>query len=251
MAGRLEGRVALVTGGGRGIGRGIALALGAEGASVSITGRTSGTLEGVLKELAGRDVQARSTAGDVGNREDVQRMVDETVNAYGRLDVLVNNAQSSVQRTLAETTDEDVELAYRSGTLGTLHAMQAALPHLRERGGNIVNFGSSTAITGDPTFGAYAMAKEAIRGLTRVAATEWGKFGIRVNTVCPSALSPSAEEWRDRHPETFAAHVSRTPLGRLGDCEADIGRAVAALVSDDMSYLTGATLMLGGGRIVQ
>jgi NAD(P)-dependent dehydrogenase (short-subunit alcohol dehydrogenase family) len=95
------------------------------------------------------------------------------------------------------------------------------------------------------------MAKEAIRGLSRVAATEWGRFNIRVNTVVPSAMSPAAEEWRDRHPETFASHVSHTPLGRLGDCEADIGRAVVALVSDDMQYLTGGTLMLGGGRNVQ
>ena len=175
-------------------------------------------------------------------------MVAETVAAYGRLDALVNNAQSSVQRFLTDTTDDDVMLAFRSGALGTLYTMQAAFPHLKERGGSIVNFGSSTAITGDASFGSYAMAKEAIRGLSRVAATEWGRYGIRVNTVVPSAMSPAAEEWRDRHPETFAAHVKHTPLGRLGDCEADIGRAVAALVSDDMQYLTGGTLMLGGGR---
>jgi NAD(P)-dependent dehydrogenase (short-subunit alcohol dehydrogenase family) len=251
MADRLESRAVLVTGGGQGIGRGIALALADDGASVTITGRRAGALELVVKEIQARGGVARATVGDVGVRADAERMVAETVEAYGRLDALVNNAQSSVQRLLTETSDDDVMLAFRSGALGTLNTMQAAFPHLRERGGSIVNFGSSTAITGDASFGSYAMAKEAIRGLSRVAATEWGRYGIRVNTVVPSAMSPAAQEWRERHPETFAAHVKHTPLGRLGDCEADIGRAVAALVSDDMQYLTGGTLMLGGGRNVQ
>ncbi len=251
MADRLSGRTALVTGGGQGIGRGIALALADDGASVTITGRRAEALDHVLKEIEARGGVARATVGDVGVRADAERMVAETVDAFGRLDALVNNAQSSVQRMLAETSDDDVMLAFRSGALGTLYTMQAAFPYLCERGGSIVNFGSSTAITGDASFGSYAMAKEAIRGLSRVAATEWGRYGIRVNTVVPSAMSPAAQEWRDRHPETFAAHVKHTPLGRLGDCETDIGRAVAALVSDDMRYLTGGTLMLGGGRNVQ
>jgi 2-hydroxycyclohexanecarboxyl-CoA dehydrogenase len=251
MEDRLSGRVALVTGGGQGIGRGVALALAADGASVTITGRRTEPLEQVLKEIETRGGTARITVGDVGVRADAERMVAETVDAYGRLDALVNNAQSSVQRIVAETTDDDVMLAFRSGALGTLYTMQAAFPHLKERGGSVINFGSSTAITGDASFGSYAMAKEAIRGLSRVAATEWGRYGIRVNTVVPSAMSPASEEWRDRHPDTFASHVQQTPLGRLGDCEADIGRAVAALVSDDMQYLTGGTLMLGGGRNVQ
>jgi NAD(P)-dependent dehydrogenase (short-subunit alcohol dehydrogenase family) len=217
---------------------------------VTITGRRAERLEQVVKEIEARGGTARITVGDVGVRADAELMVAETVAAYGRLDAVVNNAQSSVQRFLTDTTDDDVMLAFRSGALGTLYTMQAAFPHLKERGG-IINFGSSTAITGDASFGSYAMAKEAIRGLTRVAATEWGRYGIRVNTVVPSAMSPAAEEWRDRHPETFASHVQQTPLGRLGDCEADIGRAVAALISDDMQYLTGGTLMLGGGRNVQ
>jgi NAD(P)-dependent dehydrogenase (short-subunit alcohol dehydrogenase family) len=251
MADRLSGRAALVTGGGQGIGRGIALALADDGASVTITGRRAEPLDHVIKEIEARGGVARATVGDVGVRADAERMVAETKDAFGRLDALVNNAQSSVQRMLAETSDDEVMLAFRSGALGTLYTMQAAFPHLCERGGSIVNFGSSTAITGDASFGSYSMAKEAIRGLSRVAATEWGRYGIRVNTVVPSAMSPAAQEWRDRYPETFAAHVKHTPLGRLGDCETDIGRAVAALVSDDMQYLTGGTLMLGGGRNVQ
>lgn len=245
---RLAGKVALVTGGGQGVGRGIALALAAEGAAVVVAGRTESTLKDTAGEIAGRGGLAHIVVGDVSERGDVDRMVDETVREFGSLDVLVNNAQSSVQRPLEHTTYDDVELTYRSGPLATFHAMQAALPHLRASRGSVVNLGSSTAVQGDPTFAAYAMAKEAIRGLSRVAAREWGAYGIRVNVVCPAALSPAAEVYLAAHPDKAERLVAAIPLGRLGDPEEDIGRAVAALVSDDMAYLTGATLMLEGGR---
>jgi NAD(P)-dependent dehydrogenase (short-subunit alcohol dehydrogenase family) len=122
---------------------------------------------------------------------------------------------------------------------------------MAERGGGcIVNFGSSTAITGDPTFGAYVMTKEAIRGLSRVAAREWGRDNIRINVICPAALTESAAEFRDAHPDAFARMLTTVPLGRIGDEEEDIAHAVAALAGDDLRYLTGATLMLDGGRLM-
>ncbi|WP_344588588.1 SDR family NAD(P)-dependent oxidoreductase [Actinomadura vinacea] len=245
---RLEGKVALVTGAGQGVGRGVALALAREGAAVVLTGRTESKLRSVAVEIADRGAKAHPVVGDVGRREDVELMVAECVAVFGRLDVLVNNAQSSVQRLLKDTGEDDIDLAYRTGPLATFRAMRAALPHLRAEGGSIVNFGSSTAVQGDPAFGSYAMAKEAIRGLTRTAAREWGRYGIRVNTVCPAAFSPAADTFRDADPERFERFVAGIPLGRMGDPEQDIGRAVAALVSDDMAYLTGATLMLCGGR---
>ncbi|MGW0582394.1 SDR family NAD(P)-dependent oxidoreductase [Streptomyces sp. NPDC002920] len=245
---RLSGRAALVTGGGQGVGRGIALALAAEGAAVVITGRTERTMKDTADEIAGRGGRVHTVLGDVGDRDDVDRMVAETVREFGRLDTLVNNAQSSVQRPLEQTTYDDLELTYRSGPLAVFHAMQAALPHLRESRGSVVNLGSSAAVQGEVSFAAYAMAKEAIRGLTRVAAREWGAYGIRVNVVCPAALSPAAEEFFAAHPDKAERVLSAIPLGRMGDPETDIGRAVAALVSDDMTYLTGATLMLEGGR---
>lgn len=245
---RLSGKTALVTGGGQGVGRGIALALAAEGAAVVITGRTENKLKGTAEEIAERGGRAHIVAGDVGERRDVDRMVAETVREFGGLDVLVNNAQSSVQRRLEETSYDDVELTYRSGPLATFHAMRSALPHLKASRGSVVNLGSSAAVQGEVSFAAYAMAKEAIRGLTRVAAREWGAYGIRVNVVCPAALSPAAEEYFAAHPERAELVLAGIPLGRMGDPEADIGRAVAALVSDDMSYVTGATLMLEGGR---
>ncbi|MFF3371622.1 SDR family NAD(P)-dependent oxidoreductase [Streptomyces sp. NPDC002680] len=245
---RLSGKTALITGGGQGVGRGIALALAAEGACVVITGRTENKLKDAADEILGRGGRVHTVVGDVGERADVDRMVAETVEEFGGLDVLVNNAQSSVQRRLEHTSYDDVELTYRSGPLATFHAMQAALPYLRESRGSVVNLGSSAAVQGEVSFAAYAMAKEAVRGLTRVAAREWGVYGIRVNVVCPAALSPAAEAYFAEHPEKAASVVAGIPLGRMGDPERDIGRAVVALVSDDMGYLTGATLMLEGGR---
>jgi 2-hydroxycyclohexanecarboxyl-CoA dehydrogenase len=249
MTERLSDRVAIVTGAGQGIGRAIALSLARNGAAVTLVGRTPAKVEKVAEEIAGAGGTAITIACDVGGRENVASMVRTTVDAFGTVDILINNAQDSVQRLLADTTDEDVDRAYRTGPMATLYAMQACLPYLKRKGGSVVNFGSSSAITGAATFGSYAMAKEAIRGLTRVAAREWGRYGIRVNTVCPATLTPSTEKWAAEHPERYAAALAQIPLGRMGDPESDIGPAVAALVSDDFRYMTGATLVLEGGRI--
>ncbi|MFI5953190.1 SDR family NAD(P)-dependent oxidoreductase [Cryptosporangium sp. NPDC051539] len=245
---RLTGKVVLVTGAGQGIGRGIALALAKEGADVVLAGRTPSKCEAVAASIAEFGGSAHAVACDVGVRAEMDAAVAETVDRFGGLDALINNAATSVRRSVAELTDEDVEACWRSGAVATLYGMQAALPHLRERGGGaIVNFGSSTAISGNALFGAYAMAKEAIRGLSRVAAREWGRYGIRVNVLVPNAHSPSSEVFREEHPEMFARMEKALMLKRVGDPEADIGRAVVALVSDDLAYLTADTLMLTGG----
>jgi 2-hydroxycyclohexanecarboxyl-CoA dehydrogenase len=248
----LEGKAAIVTGGGQGLGRAVALVLSQRGASVTITGRTAATLDAVVEEIGRTGGRAMAVPGDAGRRADVQRAVDATVASYGGVDILVNNAQSSKPGiALQDLDDDDFELVFRSGALGTLYAMQACYPHLKAGGGgSIVNFGSSTSITGDRGFAPYVMAKEAIRGLTRVAANEWGRDGIRVNVVCPAAISPSAAAFRDADPDRWARIVRQIPLGRMGDDMADIGCAVAALVDDDLRFLTGATLMLDGGRLL-
>ena len=246
---RLAGQTILVTGAWQGIGRGTALALAKEGAHVALAGRTKAKCEVVAKEIEGFGGTALAVGCDVTDRSQVDRAVAEVVEHFGGLTGLVNNAASSVQQPLEQVTDADVELCWRSGAMGTLCGMQAALPHLRAAGGgSIVNFGSSTAVDGNATFGAYAMANEAIRGLSRVAAREWGRYNIRLNVVVPVAMSPASVEFGEEHPERFEAVQKSLALRRVGDCETDIGRAVVALVSDDLSYMTVDTLMLTAGK---
>ena len=151
----------------------------------------------------------------------------------------------------AEIAEEQVLESFRTGPLGSLNMMQACFPALRDSGrGAVVNFGSGVGVRGAPRMAGYAMAKEAIGGLTKVTAVEWGRYGIRVNLVCPAGWSPAADAYRDADPQRFEMHLRQTPLRRLGDPYDDIGRAVLSLVSDDMQYLTGATLMLDGGQVI-
>jgi NAD(P)-dependent dehydrogenase (short-subunit alcohol dehydrogenase family) len=252
--GRLEGRVAVVTGAGRGLGRAIADVLADEGAAVALLGRTEATVADAARELSDKSARVLAVRCNVADRADVDAAVAATLEAFGRIDVLVNNAQGGVMSDKVATatiSEEQVLESFRTGPLGSLHMMQACFPALRDSGrGAVVNVGSGIGVRGAPGMAGYAMAKEAIGGLTKVAAVEWGKHGIRVNQICPAGSSPAADAYRDAHPQRFEKHLRQTPLRRLGNPHADIGRAVLSLVSDDMQYLTGATLMLDGGQVI-
>src|SRR4051812_8385646 len=243
---------AIVTGAGQGIGRAVAIVLGQRGARVVISGRTQEKLDAVVAEVRAAGGEAVAVVGDVADRGTAEATVAAAIEAFGGVDILVNNAQTSVDGVrVTDIDDEALQQVFGSGALGTLYTMQACYPVMKQRGGGcIVNFGSSTAITGDPGFGAYVMTKEAIRALSRVTAREWGRDNIRVNVICPAALTPSAAGFRDAHPEAFGRMLKTVPLGRMGDEVDDIAGAVAALAGEDLKYLTGATLMLDGGRLL-
>jgi NAD(P)-dependent dehydrogenase (short-subunit alcohol dehydrogenase family) len=246
--GKLAGRRALVTGAGQGVGRGIALALAAEGAAVALAGRTLAKCEDVKREIEARGGRAIALACDVTDAAQIERCVKETVAGLGGIEVLVNNAQIVPFGTLLAVREQDFAAGWESGPLATLRFMRACHPYL-SGGGAIVNLGTGAALRPDPVgYGAYAAVKEAIRALTRAAAFEWGKDGIRVNAVIPLALSPALAGWIESRPEESAAFLATIPLGRCGDPELDIGRAVAALVGPDLQYVTGMTLMLDGGQ---
>ncbi|TAK99658.1 MAG: SDR family oxidoreductase [Rhodospirillaceae bacterium] len=249
--GRLSGKAALVTGAGQGIGLGIARTFAAEGANLVITGRNAQKLDGVVPELLALGVKVVSCPGDAGSRSDAQRAVKAAIDAFGRLDILVNNAQDvKPGRMLEDTDDEIMKSTVGSGLYGTLYHMQAAFPHFKASGGSIINFGSREGIMGGVGFAAYAATKEAIRGLSRVAAREWGKYGIRINVICPAALSPPAAAFIKDHPDQAEIYRKDLSLGYFGDPEKDIGPAALFLASDDSRYVTGQTINVDGGQVM-
>ncbi len=246
---QMKGKVVLVTGGGKGIGYGIAKAFAKEGADIVITGRTEKTLltaKGKFESEYKSNVLAMTADGAV--EDEVKGVIAAVKKRYGQLDVLVNNAQASKSGVmLKDHSKKDFDLAIGSGLYGTFFYMREAFELLKESRGSIINFASGAGLAGRPGQSSYAAAKEGIRGLSRVAATEWGPYGINVNVVCPLAMTESLEQWKEDYPELYAQTIQTIPLGRFADPEKDIGRLCVFLASDDASYITGETISIQGG----
>lgn len=244
--GRLTGKVAIVTGGGQGIGAAIALAYAREGARVVVTGRTSSKLEDVAaKAAAGSIVPLEALAG---NKAHAERTVAEALSRFGRVDVLVNNAHTFTDHLPLEDPrmEEHCLVDMQSAFIGSLQLMQLCFPHMRDQGGgSVINMGSSYGIRCEPGFLAYAASKEAIRALTRTAAREWGRHKIRVNTVLPSAMSPKAL-WYLEESKTYDLELAKVSLGVFGTPE-DIAPTALFLASDESRYVTGQTIGVDGG----
>jgi NAD(P)-dependent dehydrogenase (short-subunit alcohol dehydrogenase family) len=245
----LDDHCAIVTGAGQGVGRGIALALASEGCAVAIAGRTAAKLHAVVKEIEQRGGRAIAVECEVADPGQIEACVERTVSELGGVQVLVNNAQAVPLGPLLDVPDAAFQAGFDTGPLASLRFMRACHPHLKQRGGSIVNLGTGAALRPDPVgYGAYAAVKEATRALTRAAAVEWGEDGIRVNTIIPLAMSPGMKMWVETRPDEAQAFMNTIPLRRGGDCEQDIGRAVVMLVGPDGGYITGSTLMLDGGQ---
>jgi meso-butanediol dehydrogenase / (S,S)-butanediol dehydrogenase / diacetyl reductase len=246
----LAGRRAIVTGGGQGVGQGIALALASAGAAVVVAGRTERRLQRTVDEIERRGGRGAAVVADVTDTADLDRLVEDALARLGGIDILVNNANQSPLGRLLDVTGDAFETGFRAGPLATLRLMQRCHPHLVAAGGGvIVNLGSGSALRRDPVgVGCYAAVKDAVRVLSRAAACEWGPDGIRVVTVVPLAMSPGMRWWSEHEPERFAEVVAEVPLGHIGDCERDVGEAVAWVCSDGARYVTGSTLMLDGGQ---
>ncbi len=248
--GKLDGKVALITGAGQGIGQGIALALAKEGAAIAVAGRTESKLHDTCELLTEIGARSEAVVCDVSKRGDIVAAVEQTVRALGSVDILVNNANDCKPGPILSIVDEEYEKSFASGPLATLRMMQQCHPHMKARGGGvIINLVTSAAVRWDTSnYGAYGSIKEGMRSLTRSAACEWGQDGIRVLAVAPHAKTPAIDRWMEKNPEAAAEFVGSIPLGRVGDPELDIGRAVVFLASDDAGYLTGATIPLDGGQ---
>ena len=246
---RLSGKTAIVTGAGQGVGQGIAFSLAAEGARVVVSGRTVEKLEQTVSESETRGGTALPVACDVRVEDDLIGAINKAVSEFGALDILVNNAQMVPLGKLLRVSDEAIDDGWTSGPLAAIRSMRAAYPYLKDTKGSIVNLASSAAFRWDAAgYGVYGAVKEGIRQVTRAAACEWGKHGIRANCIVPLALSPGMQMWTEHNPEEAAAFVRTVPLGYAGDCEKDIGQTVAWLVSDEARYVTGQTIGLDGGQ---
>ena len=240
----LEGKVALVTGAGQGVGEGIALALAAEGVNVVVTGRTEEKLVKTVTAISDRGGKALAVVCNVKSSTDMARAVGETVSHFGGLNILVNNAQEVPNGLLNDVSDEAFTAGFESGPLATLRLMKLAYPHLKGDG-CIVNLASTAAKRWDMSgYGAYAAVKEAIRSLTRAAACEWGGDGIRANVILPHAKSPGLVWWMANNPEEAEAFQASIPQGRVGECEEDIGRFVVQLCSEGSRYVNGQTIAM-------
>lgn len=244
----LDGKVALVTGAGQGVGQGIAFALAAAGAHVALTGRTASKLEDTGAEIGRRGGVAAAFACDVKSATELARTVDRVVERFGTIDILVNNAHEVPLGTLHDLTDAQLAAGWESGPLATFRLMKLCRPHL-EGGGTIVNLASTAAKRWDMSgYGAYAATKEAIRSLTRAAACEWACDGIRSNVILPHAKSPGLVWWMENNPDEAAAFQASIPMRRVGECEEDIGAFVVLLCSEGARYVNGQSIALDGGQ---
>ena len=248
--GTLEGRRALVTGAGQGVGEGIALALADEGAQVAVLGRTLEKVEATAAEIEDRGGHAVPVEADVTDLAVLPGVVEDVAARLGGLDILINNAYTGRLGPLLELDTHGFQRGFVAGPFAAFELMKAAHPHLKAaEQGDIINVVTSAMVRWDPRgFGAYAASKIALRSLSRTAAAEWGRDGVRVNAIAPHALSPGLRWWVENNPEEAEEFFDSIPLGYIGDCEQDIGRAVVLLLHPDAHYLTGATIPLDGGQ---
>ncbi|MEU3900900.1 SDR family NAD(P)-dependent oxidoreductase [Streptomyces sp. NPDC045251] len=243
----LQGKSAIVTGGASGIGGAVTRLFVARGARVVVVDLQEEAGRAIAEELGDAVVFLK---GDVSDRKVAATAVATAVDRFGSLDVLVNNASVSRQKPFEDQTDADWNLAMDTGLYATRNFMLAALPELKKTGNaSVVNFGSGAGLNGQPNQASYAAAKEAIRGLSRVAANEWAQHNIRVNVVCPMALTAGVAAWAEARPEQYAQSAASVPLGRFGDPDRDVAPIVGFLASDDARYMTGQTVMADGGAV--
>lgn len=250
--GRLNGKVAIITGGGQGVGLGIAQAFADEGASLVLSGRTIGKLEAVVPDLEARGAKVAVIAADARSRADAEKVVAFAASTFGGIDILVNNAQwAPAGVMLSDYSDDMIAETVESGFYGSIYHMQAVRKHMIARGGgSIINFGSRQGIVSPPGWSVYGAAKEAIRALSRGAAREWGVDNIRINVINPSAVTPVAEKFFAEFPEEAARNLTEVSLHRWGDAEKDIGPVAVFLASDESRYVTGQTINVDGGMVM-
>ena len=245
------GKTVIITGGGKGggIGYGISTAFAKEGANLVITGRNKQKLADAKQELESQyGIKVLTVQADGGDEEQVKSVIEQAVAAFGKIHVLINNAQNSASGvSLVDHSKEDFDRAIYSGLYAVFFYMKHAYPYLKETQGSVINFASGAGLFGKTGQASYAAAKEGIRGLSRVAATEWGPDGINVNMICPLVMTAQLAKWKEEYPAVYEQTIKGIPAGRFGDAEKDIGRTCVFLASEGASYISGETITMQGG----
>lgn len=251
---RLEGRVAVVTGGGRGIGRAVVERLAAEGAAVVFTQRTRTDAESLERDLSAGGADVEFVEADVTDADQVEKVFDTVAERHGRLDIVCNNAAVGLLKDVASTSNDEFTALFATNVQSVFHTSRFAVP-LMTAGGSIVNVGSIAGEVGLERDAAYCATKGAVHALTRQMALDYAAHGIRVNCVAPGFIeTDQLLAYIDSHGRDAAGVradvVALHPLGRIG-APADVAAAVAYLVSDDASFITGSTLVVDGGLLAR
>jgi NAD(P)-dependent dehydrogenase (short-subunit alcohol dehydrogenase family) len=243
----IDGRVALVTGAGRGIGHDLVLALAAAGAKVVAGIRDPETTDAVVTEARAAGGEVEGVTLDVTDRASIERGVAETVQRFGRLDILVNNAGLGTNHDALEATEEEWDELFAVNVRGLFFTCQSAGRRMvAQRYGRIVNMASQAGLVGIPRHAAYSASKGAVIALARVLALEWSPFGVTVNSVAPTFIRTSGTAARLDRPEFLADVLERLPVGRVGTTT-DVAGAVLYLASPAAALVTGTVLVVDGG----
>lgn len=248
----LDGRTVLVTGAGAGIGRGIALACGAAGAHVIVTGRRSNA-DDVADEIRSRGDAATAVRCDVSDLDSVRGAIATALDATGALHGVVHNAtsgRSSQPHALAAVTRDEWDDHTSVSLRGAFNCATAAFPALSATGGTLLVMTSPAGVEGSATLPLYAAMKGGLRGFAKSLAREWGLAGVTVNVVSPLGLSPAMEAAIEADPPMAERLASRVPIGRVGDAETDVGAGVVLLLGPEAGYITGQTLGIDGGHFL-
>lgn len=245
----LSGRVAIVTGGGTGIGRDTALLLAERGADVAVSGRRPEPLEKTAEDIRALGRKALAVPSDARKPEQCKALIDAVIAEFGRIDILINNAGGAhghigLHRMDLAKWDRDIQLNLSAAQ----YCSQAAFPHLKKSKGNIVNISSMAGVGGTQGVGAYSAAKAGLQMLTKVMSAEWGSSGIRVNCVAPgmTATEAAVDGWDKRGFDAATVAKSAFSLGRYGTMR-EVAQAIVFFASDAAAYITGETLAVGGG----